>query len=136
MCRLRQDVGHTSPLDRDSPAHTCAVFPRVVRVASLDILGHGKKGEFVSESPFPEIAHPPKRAFLAAFRETGNVGGALASIDLTQLSDEQLARISAGENPFSVLASTPGRSQRECCRPGRTLDRDDAAHNRFDQQSP
>ena len=44
-----------------------------VRVASLDFLGHGKKGGVVRESPFPEIAHPPKRAFLAAFRETGNV---------------------------------------------------------------
>ncbi len=30
----------------------------------MDILGHGKKGE---------IAHPQQRAFLAAFRETGNV---------------------------------------------------------------
>lgn len=65
----------------------------------MDILGHGKKGE---------IAHPQQRAFPAAFWETGNVGGALASIDLTQLSDELLARISASENPFSVLASTPG----------------------------
>ncbi len=27
----------------------------------------------MSESPFPKIAHPYKRAFLAAFRETGNV---------------------------------------------------------------
>lgn len=29
----------------------------------------------------------------------------LASIDLTQLSDEQLARISAGEHPFAVLGT-------------------------------
>ncbi len=29
--------------------------------------------------------------------------GSPASIDLTQLSDEQLARISAGEHPLSVL---------------------------------
>ncbi len=27
----------------------------------------------MSESPFLKIAHPSKRAFLAAFRETGNV---------------------------------------------------------------
>ena len=27
----------------------------------------------MSESPFPKIAHPQKRAFLVAFRETGNV---------------------------------------------------------------
>ncbi len=27
----------------------------------------------MSESPFPKIAHPGKMAFLAAFRETGNV---------------------------------------------------------------
>ncbi len=27
----------------------------------------------MSESPFPKIAHPYKRAFLAAFRQTGNV---------------------------------------------------------------
>ena len=30
-------------------------------------------------------------------------------IDLTQLSDEQLARISAGEHPLSVLASAADR---------------------------
>ncbi len=35
--------------------------------------------------------------------------GSLASIDITQLSDEQLARISAGEHPFSVLANALGR---------------------------
>ncbi len=27
----------------------------------------------MSESPLPKIAHPQKRALLAAFRETGNV---------------------------------------------------------------
>ena len=38
-----------------------------------DILGHGKKGGVMGEWPFPEITHPQQRAFLAAFRETGNV---------------------------------------------------------------
>lgn len=38
-----------------------------------DIMGHGKKGGVMDESPFPEIAHAQQRAFLAAFLETGNV---------------------------------------------------------------
>jgi hypothetical protein len=39
------------------------------------------------------------------YRERVEVRGALASTDITKLSDEQLARISAGEHPFSFLAS-------------------------------
>ncbi len=38
------------------------------------------------------------------YRERVEVRGTLASIDLNRLTDEQLARISAGEHPLSVLA--------------------------------
>ena len=40
------------------------------------------------------------------YRERVEVRGAFASIDLNRLSDEQLARISAGEDPLFVV-STP-----------------------------
>ena len=39
------------------------------------------------------------------YRERVEVRGAYASIDLNRLSDEQLARISAGEDPFFVVAT-------------------------------
>ena len=46
----------------------------VVSLASIekDILGHSKKGGVMGESPFAEICHPKKRAFLAAYAQTGN----------------------------------------------------------------
>ena len=34
-----------------------------------------------------------------------DIRGALASIDLTKLSDERLAQIAAGEHPLSVLGA-------------------------------
>lgn len=43
------------------------------------------------------------------YRESVEVRGTLASINLNQLSDEQLARISAGEHPWSVLGSALDR---------------------------
>jgi len=39
------------------------------------------------------------------YRERVEVRGAFASIDLNRLSDEQLARISAGEDPLFVVAT-------------------------------
>ena len=39
------------------------------------------------------------------YRERVEVRGTLASIDLNCLTDDQLARLSAGEHPFSVLAN-------------------------------
>ena len=41
------------------------------------------------------------------FRERIDLRGSLAHIDLSQLPDDMLARIAAGEHPFSVLA--PGQ---------------------------
>ncbi|MCH8030783.1 MAG: hypothetical protein IIB09_03080 [Bacteroidetes bacterium] len=37
------------------------------------------------------------------YQERVEVRGSLASIDLNRLTDEQLARISAGEHPLSVI---------------------------------
>lgn len=37
------------------------------------------------------------------YRERVEVRGSLASIDLNRLTDEQLARISAGDHPLSVI---------------------------------
>jgi hypothetical protein len=42
---------------------------------------------------------------------SGKGGGPLTTIDLTRLSDEQLQRIANGENPASVVASTPGNGR-------------------------
>ena len=39
------------------------------------------------------------------YRDRVGVRGTFGSIDLTKLSDEQLARISAGEHPFAVLGT-------------------------------
>jgi len=39
------------------------------------------------------------------YRERVDFHGALASIDLTQLSDDQVSRIARGEHPLAVLAS-------------------------------
>ncbi len=43
------------------------------------------------------------------YRERVEVRGSLASIDLNRLTDEQLRRISAGEQPWSVLGSALDR---------------------------
>ena len=42
------------------------------------------------------------------YRERVDLRGSLAHIDLTQLPDHLLARIAAGEHPFSVLAPGQG----------------------------
>lgn len=47
-----------------------------------------------------------KGAFPEKYRERVEVRGTLAGFDLTRCSDDQLARIVAGEHPFSVLGAT------------------------------
>ncbi len=46
-----------------------------------------------------------KGALPERYRERVEVRGTFASIDLNRLTDEQLARISAGEHPLSVLSA-------------------------------
>ena len=95
-------------------------------------LGLSSRRVFDDYQDRPEFTHSVKRAKLLIengyevdLRRTGNPAGSifalknmgwsdrrevefrgsLASIDLTQLSDEHLARIAAGENPYAVLVN-------------------------------
>lgn len=61
---------------------------RRTRTSTDDASARGRRpseGEAVSEvEPFPEIAHPKKRAFLAAYARTGNVTQAAAAAGITR----------------------------------------------------
>lgn len=45
------------------------------------------------------------------YRDRIELKGALANLDMARLSDEQIARIAAGEHPLAVLASPDGPGQ-------------------------
>ena len=69
----------------------------------------GKPGGYVREYSDVLLMFRLKALRPEKYREPVEVRGSLASIDLNRLTDEQLARISAGEHPWSVLASAPRR---------------------------
>lgn len=69
----------------------------------------GKPGGFVREYSDLLLIFLLKGARPEKYRDRVEVRGALASIDVTKLSDEQIQRISNGEHPWAVLGPPAGR---------------------------
>ena len=77
--------GNSLSRDSDSRARSEASIPSAAFTSRQDAL----------ERVLPELAPPRQRL---------EVTGALAKIDFTQLTDEQLAAIAGGRHPYEVLA--------------------------------
>ncbi len=67
----------------------------------------GKPGGYVREYSDVLLMFQLKALRPEKYRERYEVRGTFANIDLNRLSDEQLARIAAGEHPFAVLGPGP-----------------------------
>jgi hypothetical protein len=65
----------------------------------------GKPGGYVREYSDLLLIFLLKGVRPEKYRDRVETGGWLASIDVTKLSDDQLQRIRAGENPLAVLAT-------------------------------
>lgn len=80
----------------------------------------GKAGGYVREYSDVLLIFYLKGLRPEKFRERVDIRGTLAHVDLSQLSDALLARIAAGEHPFSVLA--PGQEGVRMLEPGELKD--------------
>ena len=85
------------------------VFRRAVEGVEKPIGWYkGQPGGYVREYSDTLLIFYLKALRPDKYRERVKMRGTLANIDLTKLPDEQLARIAAGEHPFSVLAPGQG----------------------------